>query len=42
MLNIELIIIDAQGDRAFCSGGDISDLYEEGSKGNYAYGKILG
>ncbi len=37
--NIELIIIDAQGDRAFCSGGDISDLYEEGSKGNYAYGK---
>ena len=36
---IELIIIDAQGDRAFCSGGDISDLYEEGSKKNYAYGK---
>ena len=36
---IELIIIDAQGDRAFCSGGDISDLYEEGSKRNYAYGK---
>ena len=36
---IELIIIDAQGDRAFCSGGDISDLYEEGSKGNFAYGK---
>ena len=35
---IELIIIDAQGDRAFCSGGDISDLYEEGTKGNYAYG----
>ena len=24
---VELIIIDAQGDRAFCSGGDISDLY---------------
>ena len=36
---IELIIIDAQGDRAFCSGGDISDLYEEGSKKNYSYGK---
>ena len=36
---IKLIIIDAQGDRAFCSGGDISNLYEEGSKGNYAYGK---
>ena len=36
---IELIIIDAQGDRAFCSGGDISNLYEEGRKKNYAYGK---
>ncbi len=36
---VELIIIDAQGDRAFCSGGDISDLYEEGSKKNYSYGK---
>ena len=29
---VELIIIDAQGDRAFCSGGDISDLYEAGLK----------
>ena len=36
---VELIIIDAQGDKAFCSGGDISDLYEEGSKKNYNYGK---
>ena len=37
--NVELIIIDAQGDKAFCSGGDISDLYEEGRKKNYSYGK---
>ena len=36
---VELIIIDAQGDRAFCSGGDISDLYEEGQKKNYSYGQ---
>ena len=36
---VELIIIDAQGDKAFCSGGDISDLYEEGRKKNYSYGK---
>ena len=36
---VELIIIDAQGDKAFCSGGDISDLYEEGNKKNYNYGK---
>ncbi len=37
--NVELIIIDAEGDKAFCSGGDISDLYEEGRKKNYNYGK---
>ena len=36
---VELIIIDAQGERAFCSGGDISDLYEAGNKKNYNYGK---
>jgi len=36
---VELIIIDAQGDKAFCSGGDISDLYKEGNKKNYNYGK---
>ena len=36
---VELIIIDAQGDKAFCSGGDISDLYEEGRKKNFYYGK---
>ena len=36
---VEIIIIDAQGDKAFCSGGDISDLYEEGCKKNYNYGK---
>ena len=29
---VKFIIIDAQGDKAFCSGGDISDLYEEGNK----------
>jgi len=36
---IEIIIIDAEGERAFCSGGDISDLYEAGNKRNYNYGK---
>ena len=36
---VELVIIDSQGDKAFCSGGDISNLYEEGRKKNYDYGK---
>ena len=37
--NISLIIIDANGDRAFCAGGDIQILYENGFKKNFAYGK---
>jgi enoyl-CoA hydratase len=30
---IDLLLIDAVGDRAFCAGGDIVDLYAEGIKG---------
>ena len=29
---IEAILVDANGDRAFCSGGDVSDLYNQGFK----------
>jgi 3-hydroxyisobutyrate dehydrogenase len=36
---VALIVIDAEGDRAFCSGGDIAELYETGTKGDYAYGQ---
>ena len=36
---VEIIIIDAEGERAFCSGGDISNLYEAGKKRNYEYGR---
>ena len=36
---VELVIIDALGDKAFCSGGDISDLYEAGLSKNYSFGK---
>ncbi len=36
---VDLIILDAEGDRAFCSGGDIAELYATGTKGNYAYGR---
>ncbi len=37
--NIALVIIDAKGDRAFCAGGDIQILYENGNKKNFAYGQ---
>ena len=36
---VQLVIIDAEGDRAFCAGGDIADLYESGKRGDYAYGQ---
>lgn len=36
---IQLIIIDAAGDRAFCSGGDISVMYATASVGDYDYGR---
>ncbi len=36
---VKLVIIDAQGDKAFCAGGDIADLYAKGRAGDYAYGQ---
>ena len=39
--NISLVIIDALGEKAFCAGGDIQILYENGLKGNYLYGQTF-
>jgi enoyl-CoA hydratase len=36
---VSLIVIDAEGDRAFCSGGDIAELYATGTAGDFAYGQ---
>ncbi|WP_341234589.1 enoyl-CoA hydratase/isomerase family protein [uncultured Sulfitobacter sp.] len=36
---VDLIVLDAEGERAFCSGGDIAELYATGTKGDYAYGR---
>ncbi len=36
---VDLIILDAEGEKAFCAGGDIAELYETGTSGNYAYGR---
>lgn len=38
---VDLIVMDAEGDRAFCSGGDIAELYDTGTRGNYAYGQTF-
>lgn len=37
--DVEMILIDAEGDRAFCSGGDIAQLYGTGKAGEYEYGR---
>jgi len=37
--DLKLIIIDARGEKAFCSGGDIADMYASGQRGDLAYGQ---
>ena len=36
---VALILIDAAGDKAFCAGGDIQEMYDTASSGNYEYGR---
>lgn len=36
---VKLVVIDAAGERAFCAGGDIAELYETGTKGDCSYGQ---
>ncbi len=36
---VALVIIDATGERAFCSGGDIQEMYASGRRGDYTYGR---
>lgn len=36
---VDLVVIDATGEKAFCAGGDIQKLYETGRAGDYAYAR---
>lgn len=36
---VKMLLIDAEGDRAFCAGGDIAELYASGTRGDYQYGR---
>jgi enoyl-CoA hydratase/carnithine racemase len=36
---VKLVIIDANGDKAFSAGGDIQEMYDTGTAGDYAYGQ---
>ena len=37
--DVQLLIIDAEGDKAFCAGGDIAEMYSTGMAGDFAYGR---
>ena len=37
--SVALVIIDAEGDRAFCAGGDIAAVYHAGRAGDHAVGQ---
>ncbi len=36
---VKLIVLDAEGEKAFSAGGDIADLYNSGKAGDFAYGQ---
>ncbi|MFV0512780.1 MAG: enoyl-CoA hydratase/isomerase family protein [Jhaorihella sp.] len=38
---IDLVVIDAEGDKAFCAGGDVAELYETGRAGEFGYGRAF-
>ena len=38
---VKVVVIDAEGDRAFCAGGDIQQLYDTGKAGDFAYGQTF-
>lgn len=37
--DVALVILDAEGDRAFCAGGDIAEIYARGRAGDYDYAR---
>ena len=36
---VKLVLLDAEGAKAFCSGGDIAEMYATGTAGDYTYGQ---
>jgi enoyl-CoA hydratase len=36
---VDLVLIDAEGDKAFCAGGDIQEMYDTGTRGDFDYGR---
>ncbi|WP_137701926.1 3-hydroxyisobutyryl-CoA hydrolase [Marimonas lutisalis] len=38
---VALVVIDAEGDKAFSAGGDIADLYATGTAGDFGFGQTF-
>ena len=36
---VDMVLIDGAGEKAFCAGGDIQDLYRSGRSGDFGYGR---
>ena len=36
--SVAVVVIDAEGDRAFCAGGDVAEIHRRGTAGDYDYG----
>ena len=36
---VAMLVIDGTGERAFCAGGDLSDMYRTGRSGDFDYGR---
>lgn len=39
--DVRMVLIDAAGEKAFCAGGDIAELYRTGREGNYDYARTF-
>jgi enoyl-CoA hydratase len=39
--DVDLVIIDAEGERAFCAGGDVAAIYRQAKAGNTAEGQAF-
>jgi enoyl-CoA hydratase/carnithine racemase len=39
--DVDLVVLDANGDRGFCAGGDIADMYRSGQQGDLDYGRTF-
>lgn len=36
---VALVLVDAEGERAFCAGGDIREIYERGRQGDFLFAR---